>query len=100
MGACACQNKEDENTQVEFEDKVLIKETKSYAANARDLDKYNEDEGKIVKIQASYRGFKARKGLKNPKFDQTKLIQEDGLEFREEHTFDNGAVYKGQWRGE
>ena len=87
--------------QVDLEEKVRVKEGKSYAASSQDLAKFTgEDEKKIVQIQANFRGYRARKSLKTPHFDEKKMLKEDGLEYRDEFTFENGAVYKGQWRGE
>lgn len=68
----------------------------------------NED--KIVRIQATYRGHLTRQALKNGvglmhKYGGNGSIKEEGEEdqdenevvFKDEHVFDNGAVYRGQW---
>jgi hypothetical protein len=71
-------------------------------------------EDKVVRIQATYRGHLTRKALKNgvglfQKYGNGVSIREDRygedeteadsreLIFKEEHVFDNGAAYRGQW---
>ena len=81
MGAWACQNKEDENLTFDVDDKVRVKDAKSFSANAMDLEHYRKEERKIVKIQATFRGHQARKDMKSPKFDERKMLKEAGLEY-------------------
>ena len=45
------------------------------------LEKYRKDEEKIVKIQSTFRGHRTRKEMKNPKFDERKLLKDAGLEY-------------------
>lgn len=70
---------------------------------------YNEDEQKkIVKIQANIRGRQTRKTVQFKKefggIDSMKhkliayLVDEPGLEFKQDIIFENGTQYKGQVR--
>lgn len=56
---------------------------------------------KIVRIQAFVRGFVTRRRLRrgqiNNKGDMEHL-NDPSLEYRPEFVFENGAVYKGQWK--
>lgn len=67
----------------------------------------NED--KIIKIQSSYRGYLSRKkGALVNKEDNEEVegsstmckSSTSEVTFKEEHVFDNGAVYRGQWKAE
>jgi len=57
-----------------------------------------ENEDQIVKIQAAFRGHKERKSLKQHLIKNNLMLDEPGLEFKEEYVFENGAVFRGQWK--
>ena len=42
------------------------------------------------------KGCVTRRHMKNGKFFESKLLKEEGLEYKHEVTFEDGTVFKGQ----
>lgn len=53
-----------------------------------------------MRIQSHIRGHQARKKITTGKYYGDLLSNEEGLEFKDEVVFNDGAVYKGQLKGE
>ena len=49
----------------------------------------------VVKIQAGMKGCVTRKHMKNGKYFESKLLKEEGLEFKNEVIFEDGTMFKG-----
>lgn len=59
-----------------------------------------DNEEKIVKIQANYRGYSDRKKVNNIGDNHMALLDESGVEYKDEVVLADGAVYKGQWKND
>ena len=84
----------------EEEHEVKHKEKKAYHGQdyvfEGEINFNDEQMQSVVKIQAGMKGCVTRRHMKNGKFFESKLLKEEGLEYKHEVTFEDGTVFKGQ----
>ena len=90
---CGCAA-EAEESEVKINKKQAYTDVKDLKFEG-DVNFDDEQMKKVVKIQANMKGCVTRKHMKNGKIYEMKLLKEEGLEYRNEVVFEDGAVYKG-----